>query len=95
MIRSLREMVGHNQLGIKTGKGFYDYKGLTRSSGISGQDAALPDQLRQKTVKRLWHRYEESLFSMLESGVCSREELIIHLQDYLGIDRDPLTLIDL
>jgi 3-hydroxyacyl-CoA dehydrogenase len=95
MIYSLREMVGHNQLGIKTGKGFYDYKGLMRSSGDSIQYAEIPDQLRKKTVKRLWRRYEESCLRMLESGTCSREELIVHLQDYLGIDRDPLTLNDL
>jgi 3-hydroxyacyl-CoA dehydrogenase len=95
MIHGLSEMVRHNQLGIKTGKGFYDYKGLTRSSGNSGQYAEIPDQLRKTTVNRLWCCYEKSFLSTLESGVCSREELIVHLQDYLGIDRDPLTLRDL
>jgi 3-hydroxyacyl-CoA dehydrogenase len=95
MIQRLQSMVKNNYLGIKTGSGFYDYKGLRKKTEHSGQTAQLPGDTRQKTLIRLWHYYERSFLSILDSGVCSREELAVFLQDYLGIDRDPLTLKDL
>jgi 3-hydroxyacyl-CoA dehydrogenase/enoyl-CoA hydratase/3-hydroxybutyryl-CoA epimerase len=91
MIQKLDVMVGHNQLGIKTGEGFYSYKGSVLAPDLSMQNISISEHLRKKTVSRLRSYFEKSVSTVLESGDCSRAELAVHLQDYLGIDRDPFT----
>jgi hypothetical protein len=34
-----------------------------------------------------------SVSSVIEAGICSREELVFHLKDYLGMDHDPFTMV--
>jgi 3-hydroxybutyryl-CoA dehydrogenase len=93
MIIRLREMVALNHLGIKTRKGFYNYKDTSFFQDNKLQIDTVSEYQRIKIISRLWNYYEKSFLSVLGSGICTRGELEIHLQDYLGLDRDPFTLI--
>jgi 3-hydroxybutyryl-CoA dehydrogenase len=92
MIESLQELVDKNQLGIKSGKGFYDY-----SSGKSLKDNGIQYEnegftaLQRNAEELLWDHYMKSVSSFLDAGVCSREALEEYLRDYLGIDRNPFS----
>lgn len=92
MIIRLREMVALNHLGIKTKKGFYDYPDTSLSQDNKIQKDPVFDYQQVNIITRLWNYYEKSFLSVLGSGICTRGELEIHLQDYLGLDRDPFTL---
>ena len=42
----LEEMVAHNELGIKTGKGFYDYTGMDMEEELAKRDKQLFEAFR-------------------------------------------------
>jgi 3-hydroxyacyl-CoA dehydrogenase len=93
MIHVLEKMVNRNQLGIKTGRGFYDYPGKT---GLPFKDILVTGKKgpsRQEVKDRLWECYMRSVASVIESRLCSREELAGYLKDYLGTDNDPFAMI--
>jgi 3-hydroxybutyryl-CoA dehydrogenase len=94
MIIRLREMVALNHLGIKTKKGFYNYQDTSLSQDNKILQDPVSDSLRVKIITRLWNHFEKSYLSVLDSGVYTRGELEIHMKDYLGLDRDPFTLIE-
>jgi 3-hydroxybutyryl-CoA dehydrogenase len=93
MIHVLEKMVNRNQLGKKTGRGFYDYPGKTgmpcRDIPVTGNKGPS----RQEAKERLWKYYLRSVASVIDSRLCSREELAGYLKDYLGTDDDPFAMI--
>jgi len=92
MMNILGAMVTRNQLGMKTGRGFYDYPGKTetpfRDVPVSGKKGPARKVVRDK----LWGYYMRSVTSVIESKICSREELAGYLKDYLGTDNDPFAM---
>jgi 3-hydroxybutyryl-CoA dehydrogenase len=87
---TLEEMVIRNQLGIKTRRGFYEYPGTPFTGGPVAENKV---PARQVIRDRLWGYYLRSVSSVIESGLCSREELAGYLKDYLGTDNDPFGMI--
>jgi len=93
MISVLESMITRNQLGIKTGCGFYDYSGRTITPPAGEPAAAKKEPARQVVKDRLWEYYMRSVSSVIESGLCAREDLAGYLKDYLGTDDDPFRMI--
>jgi 3-hydroxyacyl-CoA dehydrogenase len=92
MMNVLWTMVTRNQLGMKTGRGFYDYPGKTETLSSGGPVSGKKGPARQEVKDRLWGYYMQSVASVIESRLCSREELAGYLKDYLGTDNDPFTM---
>jgi 3-hydroxyacyl-CoA dehydrogenase len=92
MTNALEAMVNRNQLGIKTGYGFYDYSLKTVAHNSGNQDGKKQISSSQEIKERLWKYYMRSVDSVLDSGLCSREELAVYLKDYLGTDNDPFVM---
>lgn len=93
MIHVLGTMVTRNQLGMKTGRGFYDYNGKTETPFSGGPVSGKKGPARKVVRDRLWGYYMRSVASVIESQICSREELAGYLKDYLGTDNDPFERI--
>lgn len=92
MLKMLREKVDQGFLGVKTGKGFYEYKGLTRQVDLHTKNIADEEKHRDLTMSRLKRRFIESCRDTLRSGICTQAELTGFLQDYLGIDEEQFIL---
>lgn len=91
MIKKLEEMVQRNFLGVKTGKGFYEYPNKAVLKQVVGNGLSA---VKQRTVKdQLWLHYISSVSRVIEGDICSRDDLAGHVRDYLGIDRDPFIMI--
>jgi 3-hydroxybutyryl-CoA dehydrogenase len=93
MMNELWAMVKENQLGIKTGRGFYDYSGKTGTPRNDRPVTGKKNASRQEVRDRLWGYYMRSVASVIDSRLCSREELAGYLKDYLGTDNDPFRRI--
>jgi 3-hydroxybutyryl-CoA dehydrogenase len=89
LINKMEELVRQNQLGIKNKIGFYDYSQPDESSSTNPDTDNDPDGYKKMVVERLWGYYIRSVESFIKSGVCTKEELSIHIKDYLGTDNDP------
>jgi 3-hydroxybutyryl-CoA dehydrogenase len=92
MIQKLEELVSLNHLGIKTRHGFYDYTNSAASVEMSEQSIKADDVLKQDVIRFLQKYYTRSVSKVIESGVCTYEELVLYMKDYLGIDTDPFIL---
>ncbi len=92
LFQKLEELVNLNFLGIKTKRGIYDYS--TPPEILQPQSAKTENlsEYKNNVADRLWGCYIGSVNSVIESGICSREELAFYVKDYLGMDTDPFTL---
>lgn len=92
LLKKLEEMVRLNKLGIKTKSGFYNYSPHEKS------DTTISDPLndfsgyRVNAAELLWGCYIQSVNTVIQSSLCSRDELAFFVKDYLGMDTDPFTL---
>jgi 3-hydroxybutyryl-CoA dehydrogenase len=93
LIHKMEEMVKVNCLGIKTKRGFFDYSNTGVVPAIPINTSSEGTDYRLNIRDRLWSYYLRSAFSIIDSGICSREELAGHIKDYLGLDTDPLELL--
>lgn len=93
MMNVLGAMVTQNHLGMKTGRGFYDYPRKTETPRIESRVNGNKRASRQEVRDRLWGYYMRSVASVIESHICSREALAGYLKDYLGTDNDPFERI--
>lgn len=92
MMNMLGTMATRNQLGMKTGHGFYDYPGKTEALFTGDPVSEKKGPAREVVRDRLWGYYKRSVASVMESQICSREELAGYLKDYLGTDNDPFVM---
>jgi 3-hydroxybutyryl-CoA dehydrogenase len=91
LIQKLEEKVKLNHLGIKTKQGFYDYSNHLAPSQENRNTTNETAGYKASSIDRLWKYYDESVLSVIESGLCTREELALYVKDYMGMDRDPFT----
>jgi 3-hydroxybutyryl-CoA dehydrogenase len=89
LFQKLEEMAKLNHLGIKTKHGFYDYTPLQDGSSSASAKTSEQSEYKQAVANRLWDCYMRGVNSVLESGICSRQELGFYVKDYLGMDTDP------
>jgi 3-hydroxybutyryl-CoA dehydrogenase len=92
LLQRLEELVKLNRLGIKTRHGFYDYSSPQELSSTPSYQAIDLREYENNVADRLWDHYIRSVFSIIDSGICTREELAFYVKDYLGMDTDPFTL---
>ena len=92
LIQKMEELVKLNRLGIKTRHGFYDYAHPEGSSAINRNEANEATDYKNIIKDRLWGYYIRSVLSVIESGMCSREDLAWYVKDYMGMDTDPFIL---
>ena len=90
MVNSFREMTDSGKLGIKTGRGFYNYKGIKRITEPLNSETDISEIVQHSVLERLTHCLGKSCNRVLNSGVCSAEDLKFYLQDYLEADYDPI-----
>jgi len=88
MLKMLREKVDQGNLGVKTGKGFFEYKGLNRQDDLHAKNIADEEKHGDIAISRLRRCFTEACRETLKSGVCTLAELTGFLQDYLGIDEE-------
>jgi 3-hydroxyacyl-CoA dehydrogenase len=88
LIKKLEELVAENHLGIKSKHGFYDY---TQPAEVPSypNPCENPEILKRSVTDRLWNYYIKSVDSVIQKGLCTREDLAYAVKDYLGIDSDP------
>ena len=92
LIQKMEELVKLNRLGIKTRHGFYDYAHPEESSAIPRDEANEATDYKNSVTNRLWGYYIRSVLSVIESGMCSCEDLAFYVKDYMGMDTDPFKL---
>lgn len=92
LLLKLQELVGSNLLGIKTKNGFYNY--LQPDVSVASTDLCEQDLENYKRIatERLKDYYTQSVLSVIELKLCSREELAEAVKDYMGMDKDPFSL---
>jgi 3-hydroxyacyl-CoA dehydrogenase len=88
MLKMLRDKVDQGHLGVKTGKGFFEYKGLTRQGDLHTKNIADEEEHRDIAISRLRKCFIVSCRDTIKSGVCTHAELTGFLQDYMGIDEE-------
>jgi 3-hydroxyacyl-CoA dehydrogenase len=93
LIQKMEELIQQNHLGIKTRHGFYDYVNPEDPISKNPIEAYENSEYRNIVTDRLKGLYIRSVLSVIESGICSRQELAGYLQDYLGMDDDPYQLL--
>ena len=92
LIAGMDELVRANDLGIKTGKGFYNYSKAVRDKANSKMISGIPVNHYDEAEKRLRGYYKRSVQKVIDSGLVIAEQLASYLKDYLGIDEDPFEL---
>jgi 3-hydroxybutyryl-CoA dehydrogenase len=92
LIQKMEELVKLNRLGIKTRHGFYDYAHPEESFALNRNEAIEATEYKNIVTDRLWGYYIQSVLSVIESGMCSREDLACFVKDYMGMDTDPFIL---
>jgi 3-hydroxybutyryl-CoA dehydrogenase len=92
LINKMEELVKSNHLGIKTNHGFHDYAHPEENAIIHQYKEEDMDGYKRFAVERLWGYYMRSVLSVIESGLCSREDLAYAVKDYMGMDTDPFTM---
>jgi 3-hydroxyacyl-CoA dehydrogenase len=92
LLNKLEELVRLNRLGIKNKSGFYEYSQPAEEMPINADTDKDHEAYKNTVTKRLWDYYSSSISSVLESGVCTKDELKGYIKDYLGTDNDPFIL---
>jgi 3-hydroxybutyryl-CoA dehydrogenase len=92
LFQKLEELVKLNHLGIKTKHGFYDYSLQQELSSVPTNSAIDLLDHKNNAADRLWDYYIRSVKSVIDSGICTREDLAFYVKDYLGMDTDPFAL---
>jgi len=89
LIEKMEELVKLNHLGIKVKQGFYDY--ISQEEKVVNATGTSEDKsdYKHRVTERLWGYFINSVTSVIEKGLSTREELAYAIKDYMGMDTDP------
>lgn len=88
LLADLKEKKDQNHLGIKTGKGYYNYSGQDRMA-ISDD---IPDLVRKSLLHRLSGYFLEPMRQAIRQKLLTRSELEHIVAEYSGTDISPYDL---
>jgi 3-hydroxybutyryl-CoA dehydrogenase len=91
LIEGLKKLKEDNHLGLKTGKGFYNY--MEKKPRI---DLNLSDYLdktqRDIILKKIYSWYLSPIFEVVTNHILTRQETIYFVKEYMGLDKSPFNL---
>jgi len=85
LIETLKQKVNQGKLGIKSNSGFYDYP---VTIGQKPQEILNSTEL----VKKITVWYLDGVYDVLNSGICSKEELEHITREYMMVEKSPFDL---
>lgn len=88
MLSDFEGKIKHNLLGIKTGRGFYDYREPVRE----GVGLRLPEETENEIYMQLAQFLLEPMRLAIVQKCITREELVRIVNEYIGSDLNPLDL---
>jgi len=86
-LEGMKQLLDRNALGVKSGKGFYDY-----SSGDSEADVFLPENLKTYIRDRMYQYYLAPLFEAIKSGILNKKQIDHIVNEYLDTEKSPFDL---
>ncbi len=88
-ISGMKQLVDKNELGVKSGKGFYDY-----STEKNDSDPGIPENLKILIRDKIYQYYLEPLFEAVKSGILSKEQIEHIVKEYMDCDKSPFDLAE-
>ena len=94
-IEEVQKMVDKGNLGVKSGRGFYSYRG-DKSDDDSWELEQISSDQREKYEKDLVNKisclYINCFYDFIDKGYGTESELEAALSEYKGMDKGPVTL---
>jgi 3-hydroxyacyl-CoA dehydrogenase len=94
-IEEVQKMVDKGNLGVKSGRGFYSYRG-DKSDDDSWELEQISSDQREKYEKDLLNQisclYINCFYDFIDKGYGTESELEAALSEYKGMDKGPVTL---
>jgi 3-hydroxybutyryl-CoA dehydrogenase len=91
LINGLKRLKDQNHLGVKTGRGFYDYTGRDSVRNKTLQNS-LNTQSRNIILKKMYGWYFKPVFETAANHVLTRNEADYIVKEYMGLDKSPFEL---
>lgn len=88
-ISRMKQLIDRNELGVKSGKGFYDY-----STEKDDSDPSIPENLKIHIRDKIYQYYLEPLFKAVKSGILSKEQVEHIVKEYMDCDKSPFDLAE-
>jgi len=85
LIEALKQKVNQGKLGIKSNSGFYDYPVAIGQKPLEISDST-------ELVKKITAWYLDSVHDVLNSGICSKEELEHITREYMMVEKSSFDL---
>lgn len=95
VLEEVEKRVKKGHLGIKTGKGFYDYKkeNVAEESSdlkiISKEERSLYEE---EVINKLKCLYVNSAYDFVDKGYCTESEIETALNEFKGMEKGPVTM---
>ena len=91
LIEGLKRLKEGNQLGVKTGKGFYNYVDQKPPLDINFKDS-LDNPQQDLILKKIYSWYLTPIFKVVTNHILTQEETVHFIKEYMGLDKSPFDL---
>ncbi len=91
LIAKLEELSSQNLLGIKTNAGFYDYQEFNTAETLLSAETP-NNEYTHEVTQRLINVYASKAQSIVDGGICSRDQLEFAAKEYMNADKGPFSL---
>jgi len=91
LIEGLKKLKEGNQLGVKTGKGFYNYVEQKPPLDINFKDS-LDNPQQDLILKKIYSWYLTPIFEVVTNHILTQEETVHFIKEYMGLDKSPFDL---
>jgi 3-hydroxybutyryl-CoA dehydrogenase len=91
LIESLKKLKAKKQLGVKTGKGYYNYDSCDFTKSNKGKNK-LNKTKQQDILQKFYSWYLSPLFEAVSLQILEEEEALKIVNEYMGIEKSPFDL---
>ena len=91
LIEGLKKLIRGNHLGVKTGKGFYNYLEQKPARDLNFKDS-LDTVKREIILKKIYSLYLTPVFAVVTNHILTRQEAEHFVKEYMGLDKSPFDL---